>query len=852
MFLLVLLFPAALSAQEVGKPQTLSPGVSETVTQIMARAILDPTDLSCRQTEPELEEPDRSHLPQNPLSKPDASYPPAPANNNGRTYSPNSVLSPQTLGTSFTGATLSGTNPTLAFPPDNMGAVGPTQYIIAVNGRIVTYNKSTGVADGVMNTSTDNFFSSVRNASGTSDPRIRYDRITARWFIVIINVSTPNRILIAVSDAASAGVITASTVWTYFFIPIDSTVPTISNTCLADYPTLGVDVNALYIGTNNFCGSPSQTFNSTDGYVIRKSSILGAGPAVVTVFRGLVPTSASDGPYTPQGVDNYSTTATEGYFIGVSNAVFGKLMIRRVSTPGGTPTISADIPLTVSSTSSPITVPHLGNTGGTNGNLDGLDDRLFAAHIRNGRLWTAHNIQVNTTGASSGTGGRNGSRWYEIQNLTGTPSVVQSGTIFDNAATNPQNYSIPSVMVSGQGHAAFSLTTAGTNNRANAATVGRLATDATGTTGTVALTTASSTAYNPPSDNGAANGSRRWGDYSYVSLDPKDDMTMWMINEFCNATNSYGCNITKLIAPPPATPASCSPSAVAGNQTSVNVVVTGTAVSGSGFYDPGANMAAPALAFNHISATATGGIVVNSVTYTDPTHITLNINTTSVPVGNYSITVTNPDGQSTPSASAILSVTAPLPVTSLGLSARLNSNLTVLLNWATETEFHNRGFYIERNETNDINNWQTLGFVSGAGNNSLRKNYSYVDNNISLGHNYKYRLRQVDIDNQFSFSNEVLVRVKDMQKDMLLLNSFPNPFRNTSSINYNLPSSGNVSIKLFNAVGAEIALLANQYQQQGTYSIAFDADKYKLSRGVYYCTLVFNGEKLITKMVVTE
>ena len=37
----------------------------------------------------------------------------------------------------------------------------------------------------------------------------------------------------------------------------------ISNTCLADYPTLGLDANALYIGTNNFCGSPSQTFNST-------------------------------------------------------------------------------------------------------------------------------------------------------------------------------------------------------------------------------------------------------------------------------------------------------------------------------------------------------------------------------------------------------------------------------------------------------------------------------------------------------------------------------------------------------------------------------------------------------------
>src|SRR5207244_8839375 len=61
-------------------------------------------------------------------------------------------LAPQTLGTSFTGATLADTN---AFPPDSMGDVGPGQYIVAVNGRIRSFNKSTGVADGALNADTD-------------------------------------------------------------------------------------------------------------------------------------------------------------------------------------------------------------------------------------------------------------------------------------------------------------------------------------------------------------------------------------------------------------------------------------------------------------------------------------------------------------------------------------------------------------------------------------------------------------------------------------------------------------------------------------------------------------------------
>ena len=78
---------------------------------------------------------------------------------------------------------------------------------------------------------------------------------------------------------------------------------------------------------------------------------------------------------------------------------------------------------------------HAGNTGGLNGGLDSLDDRLYAAMIRNGRLWTAHNFRVSAAGvANTAAQSRNASRWYEFQNLTTTPTVVQSGTVFDNAA----------------------------------------------------------------------------------------------------------------------------------------------------------------------------------------------------------------------------------------------------------------------------------------------------------------------------------------------------------------------------------------------------------------------------------
>ena len=64
-------------------------------------------------------------------------------------------------------------------------------------------------------------------ANATSNPQIRYDRLTSRWILTIIDTpgtsagtlgNLPNRILIAVSDAASAGNISGGTVWTFFFV----------------------------------------------------------------------------------------------------------------------------------------------------------------------------------------------------------------------------------------------------------------------------------------------------------------------------------------------------------------------------------------------------------------------------------------------------------------------------------------------------------------------------------------------------------------------------------------------------------------------------------------------------------
>jgi hypothetical protein len=248
----------------------------------------------------------------------------------------------------------------------------------------------------------------------TSDPQIRYDRLSGRWFVAIIDVPCTsvgcgtlgaNRWMVAVSDAASTPAITPATVWTFYFFQTDP-----ANFC--DYPSLGVDSQALYVGCDMFTSAPS--FVGTNGYVVRKSSLLSGGSIVVTSFANLG-TVSSPGPVAPRGVDNYDPASNEGYFIGPDLQSLGTLMLRRVSNPGSTPLISPNISITIPTTSSSIPIQHLGNTGGNNGRIDSLDDRFYAAHIRDGRLWTAHNMRVDATGvASTGAQSREAVRWYEL------------------------------------------------------------------------------------------------------------------------------------------------------------------------------------------------------------------------------------------------------------------------------------------------------------------------------------------------------------------------------------------------------------------------------------------------------
>lgn len=96
----------------------------------------------------------------------------------------------------------------------------------------------------------------------------------------------------------------------------------------------------------------------------------------------------------------------------------------------------------------------------------------------------------------------------------------------------------------------------------------------------------------------------------------------------------------------------------------------------------------------------------------------------------------------------------------------------VELRWTTATETNNKGFDIERMISSDV--FEVVGFVPGFGTTTEPKTYSYTDSKLSSG-KYSYRLKQIDYDGSFSYSN-VLETEVITPSTFSLEQNYPNPF----------------------------------------------------------------------------
>ena len=213
----------------------------------------------------------------------------------------------------------------------------------------------------------------------------------------------------------------------------------------------------------------------------------------------------------------------------------------------------------------------------------------------------------------------------------------------------------------------------------------------------------------------------------------------------------------------------------------------------------------------------------------------------------------------------IINLDIETPVELISFNATLLDN-KVKLDWVTATETNNSGFEIQR--TSPIpspykgeggeagRGWEVIGFVPGFGTTTEPKSYSFTDENVTIrlagpsAGTYKYRLKQIDFDGSFEYSNEIEVAVDITPKEFVLYQNYPNPFNPSTVISYQLPVNGNVTLKVYDVLGNEIVALVNEEKSAGEYEVEFDASS--IASGMYLYKLQAGTFIQIKKMILAK
>jgi hypothetical protein len=203
-----------------------------------------------------------------------------------------------------------------------------------------------------------------------------------------------------------------------------------------------------------------------------------------------------------------------------------------------------------------------------------------------------------------------------------------------------------------------------------------------------------------------------------------------------------------------------------------------------------------------------------------------------------------------------------LPVELSSFTAKVLKNGGVKLDWRTETEVDNYGFEVERgigsgqwavgNSPSEIRHpqFEKIGFVEGHGNSNSPKEYSFLDNNARYG-KYAYRLKQVDTDGDFEYSNVIEVDAGLIPGGFVLEQNYPNPFNPFTTIKFAVAETQEAELKVFDVLGNEVAELFNGTAEgEKVYEVEFDAAG--LSSGIYFYSFRAQNNYTSKKMILIK
>lgn len=140
-----------------------------------------------------------------------------------------------------------------------------------------------------------------------------------------------------------------------------------------------------------------------------------------------------------------------------------------------------------------------------------------------------------------------------------------------------------------------------------------------------------------------------------------------------------------------------------------------------------------------------------------------------------------------------------LPVKLIYVRAEPMGKHRIRVSWATSLEINNDGFEVHR--STDGVNFTKIGWVDGHDNSTITNYYSFEDRGAELGVTYYYRLKQIDNDLKFEYSQVVQAKLGGEEVGGFSL--YPNPTANDVFLNVSNPA-GDITVRIYDTKGQRV------------------------------------------------
>ncbi len=209
----------------------------------------------------------------------------------------------------------------------------------------------------------------------------------------------------------------------------------------------------------------------------------------------------------------------------------------------------------------------------------------------------------------------------------------------------------------------------------------------------------------------------------------------------------------------------------------------------------------------------------------------------------YSVPVTRQKGIYFKGFNYTPAATLPVKLISFGAVA---ADKVITLNWITENEINNDHFEVERSFSG--NDFSQIAIVLDGFDNGSRKNYALKDNASSLQGKtvVYYRLKQIDKDGKFAYSNIVIARMAAASDVSMQVS--PNPFAEKVTARFNSTAKADAEIRIVNINGVTVQA-KKTIISKGYNNVQIDGLS-SLPAGVYVATLIVDGKITGTQKIV--